>query len=95
MTDMGVVYSIVCKTCRKWRDLDKLRTCEVDNQADAEEYAYAIKLMGAYRPALLVSFMADHMGHDCTLIDDYDSAFDGITDGFEEDKGYWEENPDD
>lgn len=89
-TNMGVIYSVACKTCRKWRDLDKLVTPgTVEDHYGALEYAATIRKR-TYNPALLISFMVDHMGHDCTLINDGDSAFDDLLDGYEEDEGFWD-----
>lgn len=89
---MGVIYSIACKTCKTYRDLDKLDPWEADNREEALEYARHIEETTAYRPAILIAFMAAHLGHDCTLIDDYHSKFDDFLEGYEEEKGFWDED---
>ena len=71
---MGIIYSVLCKQCREYQDLDKLDrdghlSSPVRSRSEAQEVA---KYVGAhpFRSALLVSFMFEHQGHDCILVND-------------------------
>ena len=66
---MGVSYGVACKTCKVTRDLDKFYASdchEVKTAKQAKRYARKIK-DAAFSAGLLVSFMADHMGHECVM----------------------------
>lgn len=64
---MGVIYTVACRDCGVCRDVDKLRPSRPDNRQEALE---AAKELDAFRAALLIGFMAEHQGHNCTLFND-------------------------
>ena len=68
---MGVEYAVACRKCNVKRELDKLRIPEVENYEDAES---AFADVHPYRPMLLASFMKEHYGHDCVLLNDTDDT---------------------
>lgn len=69
---MGIVYTVACRDCKVSRCLDKA-VCvqEVKDRNDALRLAEYIQTpKQAFRAALLVSFMAAHQGHNCTVFSD-------------------------
>jgi len=67
---MGVVYSVACRDCKVHRDLQKFYTLR-----PAQDRSEAIQLEtdlqhNQYQAVLLVSFLAEHMGHNCTVFTD-------------------------
>ena len=89
---MGVLYFIGCKNCKKYRDLDKLQAISfnaIKDKKDAINFSEKIE-KDSYRIGLLVSFMADHIGHNCFLFTDNDTLFEFKNAGaIEEDKRFW------
>lgn len=70
---MGTIYSVACRDCKITRNLDKfysLRT--VATRADALKLAEDILECDSFRAALLSSFMWDHKGHNCTVLNEHD-----------------------
>jgi hypothetical protein len=69
---MGTIYSVACTNCKVTRDLDKFYNhgVGVRDRADALEHAEEIE-KNSFRPALLVSFMAKHAGHECVFFDEH------------------------
>ena len=65
---MGIIYSVSCKQCKVTRNLDKFYTCRdsVQTRDDALEYMKEIS-EDSFRAGLLVSFMGEHMDHECVL----------------------------
>jgi len=94
---MGVIYSIACKDCKIVRDLDKFYAARsIESRAEAIEYGKEIAEHEGtcFRAALLVSFMAEHEGHDCvffhegmTCEEDLEPFYD--SNDFKEDFDYW------
>ena len=94
---MGIEYYVCCKDCKITRELDKFYTSDiykVNNREDALSYSDRIK-KDSFRAGLLVSFMAEHKGHDCTLFNEADrfsEEFDPYENehGFTEDINFWQ-----
>ena len=81
---MGIIYNIVCHECKVYRYLDKLSPVNIKTRNDAVEYTNnKINI----REALLVSFMQEHLGHECVLLNDMDNeeSFFEIENDYEED----------
>lgn len=92
---MGRIYSVACKDCKVVRDLDKLRTLESAKTAEeALKFSERLKKRPQlFREGLLLTFMHEHMGHDCVLFHDgvacrerLDPTFDN---DFTEDLDFW------
>lgn len=71
---MGIIYFVGCRDCHKVRDLGKfgavaLAPCQT--RADAMAMSEDIEAR-AYQTALLVGFLAEHAGHNCTLFTEND-----------------------
>jgi|JI10StandDraft_1071094.scaffolds.fasta_scaffold1413656_2 hypothetical protein len=64
---MGVNYYVGCRDCEVYRDLDKLRP---SIPTTAHEVKDAAKDLAAFPAALLIGFMVEHQGHNCTLFND-------------------------
>lgn len=64
---MGVIFYVACRDCGVCRDVDKLRPSRPENKAEAKEAAMDLD---TFRAALLIGFMAEHQGHNCTLFND-------------------------
>ena len=64
---MGRVYYVACRDCGLCRDLDKLSPASPINRNEA---ICASEELSHYRVALLVGFMAEHQGHNCTMFND-------------------------
>lgn len=88
---MGTIYYAICHDCKRVRDLDKFYSMyKVSNRKEALELGELIKEQGWYSSALLVSFMWEHKGHNCTVGTEHDSIFDCEDDGeYEEDQRFW------
>ncbi len=94
---MGTIYSVACKDCKVTRDLDKFYGArKVDSREDALEYSKELEKNGAsgFRAGLLVSFMAEHQGHDCVFFSEHDSVMEELEPYFDdneykEDIDYW------
>lgn len=68
---MGTIYYVACKDCKVTRDLDKFYNhTPVKTRGDALELGKRIA-DNAFRPALLVSFMSEHFGHDCVFFSEH------------------------
>jgi hypothetical protein len=82
---MGVIYSVLCKQCRVYQDLDKFYALHTPVRDRSEALAFSERVEKepgtAFRSALLVAFMGEHMGHDCTVVSDADEH--DATDGYE------------
>lgn len=66
---MGVIYSVSCKTCKVHRNLDKLKGLRnVSNRAEALAFGEYLEVKPVmFREGLLLSFMSEHIGHECVL----------------------------
>ena len=73
---MGTLYYVGCYDCMVYRDLDKFSDSlrEVNNHKEAKEFATKLE-RGAFRAALLVSFMGKHKGHKCTVFSEHDFEY--------------------
>ena len=92
---MGIIYSLGCKECRVWRDLDNM-PCVWMNPADAPSNAWKdakeLPENGVFSAYLLATFMADHLRHECILFNDQVDMPEHF--GFEkEDVNYWTCSP--
>lgn len=96
---MGTIYSVGCRDCKITRNLNKfdsMRTAKT--RTEALDIANYIKDFDSFRAALLVSFMWDHKGHNCTIFNEHDDALSQELDPFENQHGvkydndYWREN---
>ncbi len=70
---MGVIYTVACRDCKVSRDLDKFYFCrQVKNRKEAVDLSDELEsnVHSRYCCALLASFMAAHMGHNCTVFTD-------------------------
>lgn len=68
---MGTIYSVACRDCRVVRNLDKFYTLrEAKSRAEALEMRKDIE-KDSFRAALLVSFMWEHSGHNCTVFNEH------------------------
>lgn len=96
---MGTIYSVACKDCKVVRDLDKFYGArEIKTRAEAIEYSkeLAEHVGWAFRSGLLVSFMAEHMGHDCVFFNEHSSCEEELDpyyddNEYKEDTNYWED----
>ena len=96
---MGVIYSIACRDCKVVRDLDKfyvVDTHKIKNRDDAVKFSEERMPMAgnSFRATLLVSFMADHMGHDCVFFHEHLAVSDELdpfwdSNEFKEDTDFW------
>lgn len=71
---MGVIYYVICKTCKQSRDIDKNMGWTKPTPKTREEalnYAKNLKEQ-SFRSGLLLSFLIDHCGHDVELYNDYE-----------------------
>lgn len=69
---MATEFYVGCRTCKVYRDLDKFWRMQisVNNREDALKYAEEMQ-EDSFRAGLLVSFMGEHMGHDCVAFDEH------------------------
>ena len=65
---MGVVYYVGCRDCKVLRDLDKLHPPYPRSIAEAKQ---AAEDLVPYNSALLIGFMVEHQGHNCTMFNDH------------------------
>lgn len=84
---MGTIYYVACKKCKVVRDLDKFYNTGdyVENRNDAISHAKDIQ-RNSFRPALLVSFMAKHMGHECVFFNEHSEFY---KEDYADDHNYW------
>ena len=94
---MGTLYYVTCLDCKITRDLHKFRAFRAACvRGEASLIASEIESEYGFHAALLVSFMAQHRGHNCTAYSDQDAfGYDLIPDesepnGFEADLDFWE-----
>jgi hypothetical protein len=94
---MGTIYSVACRDCLITRDLDKFyallsSSCSRDEALLLEE---SIKRRYTFNAALLVSFMATHLGHNCTIFSEHDEELNRELSPYyqrtTEDINYWEQ----
>jgi len=90
---MGVEYSIACKECKVTRDLDKMyEAYTIDTRKEALDLSEIIS-KNPFRSALLASFMAEHMGHDCVFFcenhKDEEKYCPFFNEEYKEDLNYW------
>lgn len=92
---MGTTYSVACRDCRVWRDLDKFYAArKAENRKEAIDIADYIKETHSFRSALLVSFLWEHSGHNCTLYNEHADDDMEMEEQFtEDDKGWWRPDP--
>lgn len=70
---MGVIYTVACRDCKVVRDLDKFYGCRnIKDRKEAKDLCdqYANSVRDRFCAALLASFMAAHIGHNCTVFTD-------------------------
>ncbi len=66
---MGTLYYVACRDCKVTRELDKFYDLTpVENKKEAIELS---ERLDTYRASLLVSFMAEHSGHNCTVFSEH------------------------
>ena len=77
---MGVIYYVVCRDCCVKRCLDKFYALlhRPKDRDEAFEFADLIEKDG-FGAGLLVSFMGEHSGHNCTIVSDTDIDFPDAT----------------
>ena len=65
---MGTIHFIGCRDCGVSRDIDKFYSMRkgVDTREKALSLSEEIVQRDYFRSALLVAFLADHSGHNCT-----------------------------
>jgi hypothetical protein len=69
------MYRVGCRDCKISRDLDKFYSMRpAADRAEALDIANQIKERDAFRAALLVSFLWEHKGHNCTVFSEDDTA---------------------
>lgn len=72
---MGVIYTVACRDCKVARDLQKFYGCRsAKTRAEALELREDLRTDYLFGATLLVSFMAEHKGHNCTVFSDQDEA---------------------
>ena len=84
---MGVNYYVACRDCKVVRDLDKLRPCYPSNAREANQSANDM-IGKLYNVSLLVGFMTEHQGHNCTMFNDHADQ-DSIGNFAFENKEFW------
>ena len=69
---MGTIYTVACKKCKVARDLDKLTTSrKVRDRAEALNFSVMLENRPIlYREGLLLSFLAEHMGHEIVFFNE-------------------------
>ena len=88
---MSVCYHVVCDDCKVKRDLDKFYAMvapKVTTRRKALNYQTEVR-KEAFRAGLLVSFMGQHIGHKCRVVDDCGDAYDEIADAYPDDGDFW------
>lgn len=82
---MGVIYAVVCRDCQVQRNLDKFRLILSVAKSRGDALGLAKEVEGdSFRAALLVSFMGEHLGHNCTVVSDVCDEM-----PFAEDRDFW------
>ena len=99
---MGTIYFVACRDCKVTRNLDKFYSMQsAADRAEALDIAEGIKDRDNFRAALLVSFMWDHRGHNCTVFNEHCEdlceelwALDSHNseNGMRPDKNFWREH---
>ena len=71
---MGTEYSITCKKCKVTRDLDKFYTPRsISNRKEAFNLGEDLA-NDQFRTALLISFLAEHEGHEVVFFSEHDEC---------------------
>lgn len=67
-------------------------SAKTEHRAEALEYGkeLADHCGWRFRAGLLVSFMAEHQGHDCVFFSEHDNCEEEINDYYEKDTDYWQ-----
>ena len=71
---MGTCYYVICRDCKVVRDLDKFYALRsIATRGEALTLSKHLQDSGAdsFRAALLISFMWEHTGHSCTVVDEH------------------------
>jgi hypothetical protein len=96
---MGTEYYITCKDCKVSRGLDKYYSANiypVTTRQEALDYREKIK-DDSFRAALLVSFMGEHMNHNCVFHDEHNDEYETYcydadeSPEYKEDTDFWSE----
>ena len=98
---MGTIYSVACRKCKVVRDLDKFYRSGFMEEATREaalKYCQDIE-KDSFRAGLLVSFMSEHIGHDCVFFNEHSDCEEELDpfenkNGFIEDYNFWGQNKD-
>lgn len=95
---MGTVYSVACKECKVVRDLDKFYSAKkIETREDALKYMHEIygNKATAFRAGLLVSFLAEHEGHECVFFNEHSFCQEGFDPDYDneymQDTDYWKD----
>lgn len=93
---MGTIYSIACKECKVTRSLNKFYTAYgIDDREEALKYCEEIE-KDSFRAGLLVSFMAEHMEHECVFFNEHSACQEDYWPFYEnefvEDTDFWVED---
>ena len=98
---MGTIFYVGCRDCKVYRDLGKFYTAHTkcDNRKEAIGFSVDIEKKDSFRAALLISFMAQHEGHNCTFFNEMAwsstsilSDFMDSMDGVKKDFDFWKED---
>jgi len=95
---MGTIYSVACKECKVTRNLDKLYGLrKVENREDALKFSeYLENKEFLFRESLLLSFMAEHTGHECLFFNEHTECaqvFDPFYDNeYKDDTDFWRDH---
>ncbi len=70
---MGTQYWVGCRDCKVYRHVDKIKLLDnkIETRDEALEFAKDVE-ENSFRAGLIVSFMAEHKGHNCTLFWEHD-----------------------
>jgi len=84
--DMGTIYSVSCKDCKVTRDLDKLYSVrKVNNRKDALQFSEELEgRTDLFKEGLLLSFVAEHKGHNIVFFDEHSSCVEELDAFFDE-----------
>lgn len=86
---MGTITIVGCRDCQVVRSLDKFSTLKkINTHEEAIEYCKEVE-EDSFRAGLLISFIYEHRGHNCTLFYDYNDLDDF---GFKEETTKWEKD---
>lgn len=94
--NMGTIYSVSCRDCKITRDLDKFYTLSegfiITNRTKALAFAKEVA-EDSFRAGLLMSFLEQHKGHNCTVFNEHDEKLTEELDPFygntTEDTDFW------